>query len=98
MMILRTAALLMLLSACATSRVSTSQERDNAMAVLAAFESGIAVLFATEKISQVDFNLASEQIQGLRQLVSESGVTPMSWTDVMQRVTNFSIQWLVKRN
>jgi len=88
-------AVLLLLTACASSpRVSTPEERAGAMAAIATIETGVVAMRATGKITAAQFELATHQIAEVRFAVSVSADTPVTWTEIYQRVLNLGVAWL----
>lgn len=87
-----------LLAGCASGpRTSTSDERATAFATLTTIETCLAILVATEKIPEPDYAAAMAQVSELRAMVANSETVEMAWPDLMQRIANLSIRWLVPR-
>lgn len=91
--------LLAILAGCASPpRVSTESERAAVTALLNAAATGIAVAAATGKIPPADAQMATAQLQALRDRVTASAETPISWPDLFTDITAFSAAWAIAKS
>lgn len=88
-----------LFSACASSpAVTTPEERAQLNEAVSLLEAGVLAWGLEHPDRSADTTTALAQVAELRALVAASETTPVSFADVRQRIVNFGLAWLAKKN
>lgn len=77
------------------SRTTTADERTWATILLNKVSLVVALQEAQDKISAEDAARARSQIEALRDRVTASEITPVSWVELTDTLTTFALEWAI---